>query len=263
MTDQVFDQVREYVSAVPVTDDVRERAMARVGFLLGTDNGEVAPSGVRSSSQGLHFGAVSAGARLKVVVAVAASVAIVIGIVLAAHGSSPTHATSTKLRPAATTSVPPRVSKRPAPYPLCAAAQLSVSAGFYGEGLGSYTQTFTLTNRSGGTCHMGGWPRFEVVSNSGQTVKTRTQHVRQNVPPEPVWTTIVLKPGAKASFDVYNSDWNAVDNTACPDTSAARITPPGAGGYVSVRVQIPDCYAFFEIAPVVAGAKDNQPCRKS
>jgi len=106
---------------------------------------------------------------------------------------------------------------------------------------------------------MGGWPGFVIVSNSGQTLRTRTQHVRQNAPPEPVWTTIELKPGAKASFDVYNSDSNPVAGTGCPDTSAARITPPGTGRYLSVRVQIPDCYAFFEIAPIVAGAKDNGP----
>jgi len=66
---------------------------------------------------------------------------------------------------------------------------------------------------------MGGWPDFVVVSNSGQTLRTQTQHVRQNAPPEPVWTTIDLKPGAKASFDVYNSDSNPVAGTACPDTS--------------------------------------------
>jgi len=190
---------------------------------------------------------------------VVASVAIVLGIVLAAHGSSPTHA-NTGPRPAATTTVPHPISKPPtASSPRCATAQLSVSAGFYGEAAGAYTQTFTFTNRSGGTCQMGGWPDFVVVSNSGQTLRTQTQHVRQNAPPEPVWTTIDLKPGAKASFDVYNSDSNPVAGTACPDTSAARITPPGTGRYLSVRVQIPDCHAFFEIAPIVAGAKDNGP----
>jgi hypothetical protein len=259
MTDEVFDQVREYVSTVPVTGDVRERARARVDSLLAGDNGDLARSSPRSSSPGPHFGVLSTGTRLKVAVAVAASVAVILGIVLAAHGSSPTHANSTGPRPAATTTVPLTTSTVPASYARCTTAQLSVSAGSYGEAGGMYSQTFTFTNRSGGTCRMGGWPGFQAVSDSGQTVRTPTQHVRQNAPSEPVWTTIDLKPGAKASFDVYNSDWNPIENTACPNTSAARITPPGARGYLSVRVQIPDCSDFrFDIAPVIAGAKDNQ-----
>jgi hypothetical protein len=143
-----------------------------------------------------------------------------------------------------------------ASFPPCTKAQLSVSVGSYGEAGGMYAQTFMFTNRSDGTCQTGGWPGFQALSASGQPVRT-TQHVRQNAPPAPASTTIDLRPGAKASFDIYNSDWNHIENTACPDTSAVRITPPGAGSYISVRIRIPACFTF-DVAPVIAGATDNR-----
>jgi len=152
---------------------------------------------------GRHLRVLSVGARLKAVVGVAASVVIVLGIVLAAHGSKSTHA-NTGPRPAATTTVPPPDLQ--AAYGLVSAlrnSSLSVSAGFYGEGSGR-TPRPSRSPTDQAARVKGGWPGFVIVSNSGQTLRTRTQHVRQNAPPEPVWTTIELKPGAKASLDVYN-----------------------------------------------------------
>lgn len=256
MTDEVLDQVREYVNAVPVTADVRARARARADSLLAGHRSDLVSLKADESGRGRRFGVRSAGAHFKVVVAAAASVVIVLGIVVAAHGSS--SPSSTGHRPVATTTMPPpTTSAVPASYPLCTTAQLSVSVGSYGEAGGMYAQTFTFTNRSDNTCQTGGWPTFQVLSASGQPVATPTQRVRQSAPPAPASTTFDLKPGAEASFDVYNSDWNQIKNTACANTSAARIVPPGAGSYLSVQVQIPDCFKF-EVAPVIAGTQDNE-----
>jgi len=143
-------------------------------------------------------------------------------------------------------------------YANCLTTQLILVAGSYGEAAGMYSQTFTFANQSDEPCQLGGWPAFAVVGNSGEFVPTKTERVRQNASSDPAWATVILAPGAAASFDVYNADWDAVDNRACPDTSAVSITPPNNASALSVRVQIPDCELTFKISPLIAGTTDRQ-----
>jgi hypothetical protein len=149
------------------------------------------------------------------------------------------------------------VATHGATVPRCETSQLRLSATFYGEALGSFTQTFTLTNASTRVCRLRGWPSMPSVTS---------RRVVQGAPTAPPFETVVLKPGAAASFDVYGADFDAVANRPCPQTSTVRIAPPGARSALSVRARMPDC-GLFEVAPVIAGKSDRiawsvvwQPC---
>ena len=138
----------------------------------------------------------------------------------------------------------------------CQTRQLHLRAGFYGEALGSFTQTFTFTNSSRHACQLTGWPRLKLESQSRRPVPVASRRVVQNAPPAAAFATIVLKPRGAASFNVYGADWNHAKNRSCPETSAALIAPPGDLATLSVTVRMPNCGLLY-IAPLIAGRTDH------
>jgi Protein of unknown function (DUF4232) len=139
----------------------------------------------------------------------------------------------------------------------CQTRQLHLAAGFYGEAMGSFTQTFTFTNDSRHACQLAGWPRLKLASQSSLAVAVASRRVVKNAPPAPAFATIVLKPRGAASFNVYGADWNHAKNRSCPETNAALIAPPGDFATLSVAVRMPNCGLFY-IAPLIAGSTDHQ-----
>src|SRR5262245_42279719 len=123
----------------------------------------------------------------------------------------------------------------------CRTPQLRVAATGYGEAGGQFTQTFTFTNASHRTCSLRGWPRLSLQTRTGRAVPVSSRRVRQGAPGTPAFRTVVLRPLAAASFNVYGGDWNRVANRRCPQTRAVLITPPGAGSALSVAVRLSNC----------------------
>lgn len=146
----------------------------------------------------------------------------------------------------------PALSQSTGSLPRCETRQLRLVASFYGEALGSFTQTFTFRNASRQACRLRGWPSLELKS---QLVASR--RVRQSAPPSPAFATVVLDAGSAASFDVYGADWDHALNRACAETTAVLITPPGDLSALSVAVRMPSCGLFY-IAPLIAGRTDRQ-----
>jgi hypothetical protein len=138
----------------------------------------------------------------------------------------------------------------------CQTRQLDLTAGFYGEAMGSFTQTFTFTNSSPHACRLAGWPRLELESHSSRPVPIASRRVVKSPPPAPAFATVVLRPRGAASFNVYGADWNHAKNRSCPETSAALIASPGDRATLSVGVRMPNCGLLY-IAPVIAGRTDH------
>ncbi len=138
----------------------------------------------------------------------------------------------------------------------CQTRQLHLIAGFYGEALGSFSQTFTFTNGSRHACQLAGWPRLKLESGSSRPLAVASRRVVQNPPPAPAFATVVLKPRGAASFNVYGEDWNHLKNSSCPETRAAFIAPPNDLATRSVAVKMPNCGLLY-IAPLIAGRTDH------
>jgi hypothetical protein len=200
--------------------------------------------------------------RVGIVVAMAAASVVIVTLpIVLRTGHSPTVRPGSGLTHRARGSKPHPKGSNPHPtasHPTCQSAQLRLSTGFYGEAGGEYTQTLSFSNVSRPACQLSGWPSLQAVNASGRRQQTKTVRVRQSSPPQPAWSTVILRPGGSASFDVYGEDWDAPSDRACPKTSAVAVVPPHAISSLSVPVRIPDCGATFWIAPIIGGTSDRQ-----
>jgi hypothetical protein len=137
----------------------------------------------------------------------------------------------------------------------CRTGQLRLHPSFYGEAGGQFVQTFTATNTSGTPCSVAGWPNLSVKGPSSRVETAQSIRVVQSRPASNPFDTVVVRPGAAASFDVFGADWNAAANRSCPRTHALLIALPGARP-LAVTVSLPYCGPFY-VAPVIAGKTDR------
>lgn len=142
------------------------------------------------------------------------------------------------------------------PLPTCAATQLRLRAGLYGEAGGQFMQTFTATNSGARSCRVAGWPNIQTTSPSGRNEAAPSIRVVQGRPSSHPFVTVTIKPGGAASFDLFGADWDALANRACPKTHALAISLPGVRP-LPVTVALPFCGPFY-VAPLVAGKSDRE-----
>jgi hypothetical protein len=254
MSDGAFDRIRRFAASVPIDEAARARCRERLRAIDAPGAVPTAGDPPRTlddleASGGTRHVSLKSGSTFKIVAAVAASLALVLGIVLAARPGTKRVSPITSSTSTSTTI---------ATAPACRSGQLTPTAGGYGEAGGQFSQTFILANHSGRACVLSGWPRFWAVSAAGRPQRTHTERVRQNDPTAPAYRAVTLKPGDAASFAVYSQDWNAVRNTGCPETSGALVQPTEGAATLSVHVQIPDCAGTVFVAPFISGRTDRQ-----
>jgi hypothetical protein len=142
--------------------------------------------------------------------------------------------------------------------PRCSSPQLSLASnrgGWHGNfaAANQFTETVTFTNVSHSACQLAGWPQVQVMAN-GPYRLAGVSDVFQASPSKPVR----LEPKGTASFDIYGAVWNAIVNQACSTVvSGLMVTPPRDTKGVFVKVEEPDCGAFY-ISVVIAGSSDRQ-----
>ena len=108
----------------------------------------------------------------------------------------------------------------------CYASELA--AGFHGEqaGLGNRGFLLTLTNVSGISCYLDGYPRLELLDAAGWRLHTRTRPGPTYFDRDPGRHPIELSPGETASADI--SFGVAGDRSDSVLASYVEVTPPGA-----------------------------------
>jgi len=175
----------------------------------------------------------------------------------ASHGNAP-GAGATRSPGASTTAAPSAAARAPAatgpartapggraPAPRCHTSQLSVAFTGLNAAMGGVRgMTLILTNRSGATCSVYGYPGLAFSTSGGIPVATHLTWMRQSR------TTVVLRPGGSAQAMLT---WrvNAAAPTAfSPDI--VHITPPDQ--YTSLQ-------AGWEGGPVQGGAIAAWPLR--
>lgn len=127
--------------------------------------------------------------------------------------------------------VPSSVKLLAAPPP-CTQAQLRITGGRQGAGLGSFYAPILFRNVSTTACSLRGYPGVEYVAADGTAMPTRPSQDTA-IPVR----TVVLPPGKTASAMLSGGDFGPNGGaTPCPETAGVRIIAPG----LTTQVFLPD-----------------------
>lgn len=130
----------------------------------------------------------------------------------------------------------------------CLVPQLSASLGS-NRGLasaGHRGQIFVLTNVSGQTCYLHGYPGMDILDAKGQSLDAR---MTWNGPAP---TLVRLAPGGEASFVAEWADPGMYPK-GCPTGTSIEITPPNAYRHLTMSFAMPRCPDGIQAHAVVAG----------
>jgi Protein of unknown function (DUF4232) len=120
----------------------------------------------------------------------------------------------------------------------CSSPQLVVKLGSSEAALGHIGQVVHFLNVSPSTCTLEGYPDLQMLDAAGGSVHTRLRHgIAYTVPPVPR-RLVVVKPGARASFDVGYDDSTGYEREQCPTSARVEVTPPHASTPITVPWRI-------------------------
>jgi len=161
--------------------------------------------------------------------------------------SSPSTTPATSAQPAASSAAPATASTAPQTppsspsVPACAPAGLTaaVPTGTGGAAAGSTYYPLNLTNHSGKSCYLYGYPGVSfVTSPSGSQVGAAASRNPAVAP-----ATVVLAPGQTAHVTVQVVDAMNYSTSACKPVTAhwLKIYPPGQFGALYVKFTATTC----------------------
>jgi hypothetical protein len=141
---------------------------------------------------------------------------------------------------------------------MCQAAQLGTAPQQGSGAAGTIEMTVAFTNRGASTCSLFGYPGMQLLDASGANLPTNV--VRGGGPQFPVAAanqpprTVRNAPGATGSFGLSYSDVPVGNETSCPTSANAEITPPGNTAFVTVALAIAPCGGgTIHVSPVYSG----------
>lgn len=133
----------------------------------------------------------------------------------------------------------------------CRSNQLVAHGGNVTGGSGFGDVVITLTNKSGVSCTLYGYPGIGMITSSGYAVAVNPTRATiggpafSNVPKQQV----VLAPGADAYFGF--TWWLG----SCQPSGVLEVTPPNDRGYLTIpNSYIGSCYSAFSVTPVSRSA---------
>ena len=177
---------------------------------------------------------------------------LLIGIVLfAAAASAAMGQESIKLAP--------NFSIGPRPVEPCRGEDLSVRHANDDAAMGGHLLTdYAFKNNSSSACTLKGYPRFELLTKSGQLLpKGRAINSRQlmgeDAPSIPQLVTI--EAGKEAVFRVYTNNGGAGYTGGCPTSRKVRISAPGTTRAFMLKEEIRSCQKV-QVSAVRAGSPD-------
>ncbi|MET7355986.1 DUF4232 domain-containing protein [Streptomyces mirabilis] len=148
---------------------------------------------------------------------------------VSATGSGPVAGTTPNASTSATSAAPTRSSASPATSVRCRTSDLRASIGPNDPGAGQENFAVVLTNGSGRTCTVYGFPGIAFVDGAGEAVTPDPERATGQEEP-----TVTLKPGASA--------WSALTFTNPEVTGVTTVTP------AAVLVTQPDETKSFKLA---------------
>ena len=111
-----------------------------------------------------------------------------------------------------------------------------LAAGFRGSqaGLGNRGFIVTLTDVSGASCRLSGYPGLELRDASGRPLRTAARPGPTYFDPDPGRRLIVLSPGETVSADISFGVMGTPANSVL--ASYLQVTPPGGHRYFVLRI---------------------------
>jgi Protein of unknown function (DUF4232) len=196
------------------------------------------------------------------------------GIVLAACSSGGTSASSTSTThrsattlPATTTSAPVTTTSphgsttttdaNTAAVPTCLASQLSIEPHQGGGAAGTISLTISMRNTSATACTLQGYPGMQLLNSQGATIPTNVVRgsftgsapAAASQPP----ALVTLAPGFSATFWLQYEDVPVGNETTCPASKQAQITPPNDTAPALVSLDISPCNnGTVHVSPIYA-----------
>jgi Protein of unknown function (DUF4232) len=164
---------------------------------------------------------------------------------------SKSHSTSTT-----TTSTSPTTTSSAAGAPRCTFAELSISVGQTGAGLGHEGVAILFKDTGTSECSLFGYPGVAALNSSGQQVaqaqRTPTGYLGGLETGSTTPPVVVLSPGAVASALIEGTDVPVGTATSCTTYPALLVTPPTSTQSERLTVSMPGC-SPVEVHPVVSG----------
>jgi hypothetical protein len=140
------------------------------------------------------------------------------------------------------------------PVPRCGAAQLALRAGRAGVATGHYGFVLILRNVLAPACSVRGYPGIQLIDARGRPIPTHPHHGGSFTFPARPPRTVVLAPGASASFALGGDDMG-LNGRACPSAAAMEIIPPNTSKQIALASGVPACGGRVDVSVVVAGTK--------
>lgn len=144
----------------------------------------------------------------------------------------------------------------------CRSDQLRLSGGFGGAAAGNAWFDFALTNVSGTSCTLRGWPLLELrfAHRRVLVLRARTRYVSRHGRVVPV-RRVVLPPSGAASFAAHVLSTHD-GGAPCPQTADVVAIPPGdetpVAAHLARMADVPAvvwaCKGKAWVAPLAAGA---------
>lgn len=141
------------------------------------------------------------------------------------------------------------VAKAPG-TPMCATSQLTAAVGGGDAGAGNLYTYLVLTNHSGATCHLTGYPGVSLLDANGRQIGRPADRQPSRYAP------VVLKPGASASDTIHTVNHLG---SCLPTSARIRVYPPGNTASTVVPGKIAICHGTFTVTPMAAGRNGSDP----
>ena len=118
--------------------------------------------------------------------------------------------------------------------------------------------TIALTNTSSATCTLEGYPGMQLLDATGADIPTtvvrgqfRFPDPAANQPP----SLVTLAPHATGTFSLSYEDVPVGNETSCPTSAQAEVTPPNDVTHLVMPLQIAPCgNGTVHVSPVYAGS---------
>jgi hypothetical protein len=189
---------------------------------------------------------------------------LAVAVLFAACSSSPSNTASTGSTTSTTathhttssTTANSTTSSTTATETTCQSSGLSFSIGQGNGAAGTIEEPVIMTNTSGSACTLSGYPGMQLYDAAGAIP---TNVVRGGVTfgtaaaNGPV-ATVTLAPNGTAQFTLHYSDVPVDNESSCPTSTTAHITPPNDLASATVPLAIAPCgMGTVHVSPVYAG----------
>ena len=172
--------------------------------------------------------------------------------------STSTPSTTTTTTAASTTSSPSTTAATTAGVATCQPSQLAIAIGQSNGAAGTIEIGITFTNSSSTTCALQGYPGMLLLDASANPLPTNVVRGGMNFEPaiaNSAPTQVVIGAGQPAGYTLSYSDVPTGNETSCPSSTAARVTPPNDTAYATISLAIAPCSGgTIHVSPVYPGA---------